>query len=325
MERREEEGGVCQRWVGLEADFERAYVEHYHRLDPWMPAVPRMAVGECQPSAAMLSHAELGRSAFHEELGRRYALCDLVGGVIEKGPERVVTMAVMGPGGARLFGHGEARLLEQALPHVRQALRVEEALGVGEQEKRALWSVVDEAPSAVFALDASARILRTNARATELLRTRASDALRVCCGRLTLVDAAAASCLQAALRGAAHGHGPIDLAPGTDRALRMRLVRPAPETLDAERGGAVILAIVTARPPEASRSLRQRFGLSPAEARVAEGIGRGRAPKEIAVEQDVSWNTVRTQLGHIFRKTGVSSQRELASLVTRLRHGAADE
>ncbi|MBI4957753.1 MAG: helix-turn-helix transcriptional regulator [Myxococcales bacterium] len=311
---RHADGAVSQRWVGLEPAFERAYLEHYHRLDPWMPAVPRLSVGQCLPSAALVPHDELERSAFYQELARPFGLCDLVGGVLEKSAERVVTLAVMGDAGSRKFGAKEARVLEQILPHVRHAIEVEEALDARDQERAALWDVVGDAKAAVFALDARGIIVRLNARAEELLR--ASPCLRVISGRLVPSNPACAHRLEAARRVADSAPQAFPVCPQSPTPLCVRLVRPAPRTLD-DRSGAIVLAIVTEATAAAPASLAARFGLTPAELRVAEGIGRGQAPKEIAQEQDVSWNTVRTQLGHIFRKTGVGSQRELACLVVR--------
>ncbi|NOU29571.1 MAG: helix-turn-helix transcriptional regulator [Polyangiaceae bacterium] len=60
------------------------------------------------------------------------------------------------------------------------------------------------------------------------------------------------------------------------------------------------------------------YGLTPAEARVAAQVGRGKAPKEAAAAFGTSWNTVRSQLRRVYAKTTTSGQPELARLVARL-------
>lgn len=58
--------------------------------------------------------------------------------------------------------------------------------------------------------------------------------------------------------------------------------------------------------------------LTPAEARVLAALGAGAAPAEIADQQGVKLSTVRTQIGAIRDKTGVSSITALVRLVAAL-------
>ena len=60
------------------------------------------------------------------------------------------------------------------------------------------------------------------------------------------------------------------------------------------------------------------FDLTPAEARVARGIGQGNSVKDMALQLKVSNETVRTQLKRALAKTSTSRQGELISLLTRL-------
>ena len=71
--------------------------------------------------------------------------------------------------------------------------------------------------------------------------------------------------------------------------------------------------------------LAVRYALTSAEIRVALGIGRGLAPKEIALEVGSSWYTVRAQLRHVFAKTERRTQSSLARLVTLLEAEVARE
>jgi DNA-binding CsgD family transcriptional regulator len=60
------------------------------------------------------------------------------------------------------------------------------------------------------------------------------------------------------------------------------------------------------------------FDLTPAEARVARGIAKGKSLRELANEFNVSDETVRTQLKRVFAKTSTSRQGELIFLLARL-------
>ena len=64
--------------------------------------------------------------------------------------------------------------------------------------------------------------------------------------------------------------------------------------------------------------LREMFGLTQAEARLAGAVFDGLALPEAAERFGVSINTVRFQLARVFDKTGVSRQAELVKLMMRL-------
>lgn len=63
--------------------------------------------------------------------------------------------------------------------------------------------------------------------------------------------------------------------------------------------------------------LRERFGLTPQEARVALLIAEGYAAKEVAVTLGVTVFTVRAHLRNIFAKIGVGRQAALVRVVLR--------
>lgn len=61
--------------------------------------------------------------------------------------------------------------------------------------------------------------------------------------------------------------------------------------------------------------LQGLFDLTPAEARVARGIGEATSVEDLAAALGVSRETVRTQIKAILAKTGVGGQKELVSLL----------
>ena len=60
------------------------------------------------------------------------------------------------------------------------------------------------------------------------------------------------------------------------------------------------------------------FDLTPAEARVACGIGEAKSIEALAAQLGVSRETVRVQLKAVLGKTGLNRQAELASLLSGL-------
>jgi PAS domain S-box-containing protein len=70
--------------------------------------------------------------------------------------------------------------------------------------------------------------------------------------------------------------------------------------------------------PSSMAPLRDIFGLTPAEAKIAAYIGSGMRVGEVASYLSLSKETVRTELAHSFGKIGISSQAQLAAVVSNL-------
>lgn len=74
------------------------------------------------------------------------------------------------------------------------------------------------------------------------------------------------------------------------------------------------------RPPQ--EVLRTMFALTPAECRVALLLADGKSPGEILEVLGVSANTLKTQIGSIYAKTGASRQSQLIRLLLTLAAGS---
>lgn len=96
---------------------------------------------------------------------------------------------------------------------------------------------------------------------------------------------------------------------------------PARNLPQAVGAPADALALVFPPSEETGRlwaSLRESFGLTPAEARLARKLKDGRSLKEAADELSVSVNTVRNQLRAIFDKMGLTRQSDLVRTLAEL-------
>ena len=71
-------------------------------------------------------------------------------------------------------------------------------------------------------------------------------------------------------------------------------------------------------PPEAV--LRRLYDLTPAEARLAQGLASGDSLDEVATGLGIRMSTARTQLGSIFAKTDTRRQAKLVALLCHLAH-----
>lgn len=119
--------GVTQRWVGLEPQFNQAYVEHYWRDDPWAAPASAIPAGTAGYGDMIVPRSTLERTSFYNELSKPYGLDDLVGGVVSRSDRSLVTLGVMGRSHFR-FGAAQQRIVERLLPHIGRALSIGDRL-----------------------------------------------------------------------------------------------------------------------------------------------------------------------------------------------------
>lgn len=96
---------------------------------------------------------------------------------------------------------------------------------------------------------------------------------------------------------------------------------PIKEKSNINKGTKKILIILndpSFSPFPNSSFLKQAFQLTSQESKIASLLSKGADLKEIAMELNISLNTVRTHLKHIYSKTGTSRQAELIKLLLSL-------
>ena len=103
---------------------------------------------------------------------------------------------------------------------------------------------------------------------------------------------------------------PLSLSIAPLRSERIAVFEAAPSAI-------VFVADVESTAAAPEEKLRVLFGLTPAEARVAQALFDGQSPREAAAGLNLSFNTVRVHLTRIFDKTGVNRQAELVRLMMR--------
>ena len=86
--------------------------------------------------------------------------------------------------------------------------------------------------------------------------------------------------------------------------------------LAAERRAVIMVSEATPQIHDGYEAhVRNLFGLTPAEARLAAGLVSGRSIKDIAASANITVKTGRTYLDRIFAKTGTRQQSELVALL----------
>ncbi len=222
------------------------------------------------------------------------------------------------PGAREPFDADDRLRLATLLPHVRQALRLAERLADHERLRGLVEEVGDRLGKGLALLDASGRVVLSNAWFDRLCDTH--DGLAVNRGVLTTARpglAALSQLVEATARGGPGGAldipRPSGLPPYT--LVVTPVSRPAgPAGADEARVSVIVTDPALAHGPSEA-VLQHRFGLTRAESRMVARLVDGATVVDTACELGISLNTARTHLKRAMAKAGVSRQAELVRVL----------
>jgi DNA-binding CsgD family transcriptional regulator/PAS domain-containing protein len=233
------------------------------------------------------------------------------------------TLNVTRPVHAGRFERSGLEIARQLHPHLVRAFNLSAKFtGLG-AFAAGMVEVLDSSAHGILLLDDAGRVRHANTAAERLLKE--AGGLCVVGGRLSAAQGEPARRLDAlvgqAARGPVRAGGSMAL-PTPGRALPLSLT-VAPLRSERLLGGAAPTVLVCVTDLEAGVSLPQQklrdlFGLTPAETRLALAMFEGLAPRDAAERFGISPHTAHAQLARIFEKTGASRQADLVRLMMRL-------
>jgi DNA-binding CsgD family transcriptional regulator len=207
--------------------------------------------------------------------------------------------------------------LDTLRPHLARASMV--AFRIGFEQARAQAEALQAMGLPAAVLRHSGSILAANALFQSLVPAIAQDRRH----RVVLTNGNADALLAAALAqyrpgGQAAGSASIPI-PAQDNQLPMIVhlvpIRGAAHDIFAQSAMLLVITPVDRAAVPTAGVLQGLFDLTPAEARVARGIGLAQPIDMLAVSQGVSRETVRSHLKQVLAKTGLNRQAELVSLL----------
>jgi DNA-binding CsgD family transcriptional regulator/PAS domain-containing protein len=241
-----------------------------------------------------------------------------------KGAE-IATMNIGRPLRRGQFQRCDLEVAAQAHPHLIRAFDLGRRFASTRRLASELTTALDHSPHGLFVLGDDGRVRHVN-RVGEALVGEACG-LRMIAGRLTASNTSDARRLATLIATAGAGDderragGSMALAtPSRQAPLSITVAPVRSERFSPVHRGHSILVCVTdleAKVKLPEQTLRELFGLTPAEARLALAIFEGLSPGEAAASFGVSPHTARVQLGHVFAKTGTNRQSELVRLMMR--------
>lgn len=314
--------------VGFAPEFVTSLGEHYNSVNVWAQNEALLKPGHAVTGSMLFPARELPTTEWYNDWLRPQDLFHAIGGfIVQDGPWAVKFSCLRSRRMEDYVGE-EMRLYRALLPHLARAARVQRRFAFLQNLSTSSLRLLEIVPHAVLLLDNSGRVLHVNAAAEVELRR--ADPLRLTSsGELDCLGAprwrsALWTAIRAAsdpVRAAQENLSPVaQLSRRDGRVLSVQAVplsapaRGAGITVPSSRLAACALIIQLAT-SSARVPLAKRYGLTPAEAKVATLIAQGKLIPEVARELGVSRNTVKTQLRAIYLKTDTHRQGELIKLL----------
>ena len=229
----------------------------------------------------------------------------------------------IGPVASGGWGSSQIAMVRRLMPHVRQFIRVRQALVRAEAHRTTVTALLDNSRIGVLHLDRRGRILAANDRARSILRRGKglSDRKGVLRARKSADQLRLERLLAAALptSGAVALSGSMLL--GRPSGLPSLVVHVKPVGVSQpDYGARQVAALVLIVEPGSRRRIdpglvATTLGLTPAESKVAVWLAEGKSVRDMAQATGFSVNTLYWHLQHIYQKKSISRQVDLVRLV----------
>jgi len=273
----------------------------------------------------IIAKQELVKTEFYNDFMRPQDVHSVVMFRLARRGDAISVVNITRPEHKGAFSPADLAYCEAIHPHMVRAYDLGQRFGATRRLSGALASVLDHSPHGLFLLDDDGRLHHANRNGERMLAQ--PGALRLAAGRLTAPSAADARRLDGLIAqagsadGARRAGGSMVLAMAERRLPLSLTVSPVrSERFAPFAPGHTIVVCVTDLEVAVSvpeQKLRELFGLTPAETRLALAIFDGQTPAEAAESLGISHNTARNQLARVFEKTGANRQSALVRLIMR--------
>ena len=306
-------------------ELEHAYFGHYYRRDERAPRLRHLPDSRLFHNTQLYTEEELKTSATYNELLTPHHGAD------------AINVRLDGPNGTRIVwiindpldgdGWSSAQLdsVRRLLPHIRQTVRVQQALDGAGALGASLANLFDTTGLGIVQLDARGRIVAANDRARHVLRR--GDGLLDEQGFLHARSPEDDAELQELLTRALPPFGAQGAGASTTlrRASGPRLVLHVSPVGRREADTRVwpVAALVLVIDPTSQTRIDPAvaalaLGLTQTESRVAVLLAEGKTVREVAEATGRLESTIRTHVKHMFAKHRLTRQADLVRLVRSL-------
>lgn len=312
-----------------------AYTAYYYQFDPSRPFADRLGVGDWYIDHRDVSEDVMRASPFYGEFLRGLDVSSVMSCLIDRHPAYEVYLTLQRPLDGEGYAEEDARALDWAIPHLREAVAMRERMQELAGRSRLSEGVLDRLPFGVVIFDAGGKPLLANLSGEPWVRrlmpvatvgpgdnaplhgngNGGADGWRFSRPFAEVMRAVSApGALQPAQGIQATG------ADGRAAQIVILALTPSAQGMPGMESQTVLVAIHDHQgtPRAMPALLRELYSLTPAETRLAALLTQGVGLPDACAQLGIKRETSRTQLKSIFSKTRTGTQAQLAHLLTRL-------
>ena len=307
-------------------NFEPAFIAEYQNgMVPLDPTVQYLVAHPNEPivhDGLVITEREKDRHAYYDWHGRHSDTRYRMVGQARPAHQVQAGVALHRTRSVGRFEPADIQQFTLLRGHLSRALAIAYRLGTLGTLHQCTTELLDRHPAAILLLDDRRRMVYLNRHAAEL---NAGDGIRIVDKRLRLLDTREDARLQALVGRAISRERAGAASAGVMRASRPSGKRPygifvTPVSREyaaltsIRPAVCVVITDADRRRPLTTR-LREMFGLTDAEARLADRLAAGDDVRAAASTLGITYGTARTRLAEIFQKTNTHRQGELVRLL----------
>lgn len=315
---------------GFDRSQYRTFLYRHATEDPRLPYILSNQ-GKVIRAEEGVDAAQFRETALFKEVVRPFGIEHTLVTYFAREADVMATLAAMRDEEAGAFRPAEVRRLAMLVPHLRRAFEFYALMRQASERSSDLASALDLLDAAVILTDSRLRVAHANRAAEELAKARTGLSLDK--GSLAIKDSQCSRRIaRAASEALAAASGDATITQAEHIAITCgesgMLYRVSLHPLSRRPAGtgtrvkAELAVVIRSGAPKAQENsatrLQRLFGLTSAEAILANAVASGRSLNAHAQERGIAISTVRTQLRSLFAKTETHRQGEL---VARLREG----
>ncbi len=305
------------------AELEREYLEVYHPTDERVPRFRRLPDSHLVRIKDLYTAEELKTSLAYNEILLRGKYQNGLNVRLDGADGSHMTWGLGDPVASDGWGSSEIAMIERLLPHIRQFIRVRQALVRAEARDTTVTALLENPRIGVLHLDRRGRILAVNDRARSILRdgNQVLDRNGVLHARAPADQLRLERLLAAALpsSGAVAVSGSMLLGRWSGSPPLVLHVKPVgiPQPDYGARHVAALVLIVDteSRHRIDPELVAATLGLTPAESQVAVWLAEGQSVRKMAEARGLTHGAIYWHLKQIYQKRAISRQVDLVRLV----------
>jgi DNA-binding CsgD family transcriptional regulator/PAS domain-containing protein len=312
--------------TGIDPEMVRQYEEYYARKNAWFAAAGfRLPTGVVQ-SEELLPNEDLRKTEYYNDFLRKIDSHHGLAATLLHDEKFLSHLSLLRPRRAGPFDREVRPLLLLLLPHLKRALQLHRQIAGLRSDREAAIEVLDRVPAGVILFDRDGRPVLVNRTGREILDS--NDGLILQPGGLAAAAAAESAVLDRLLRDAieiAAGRSMLSDSGGTLAVSRpssrrpflvfVTPLRPGRAKAPDPRPAAALFITDPERKVHANGTLRRLYRFTPTEAEIADKLIQGESLEQAADELEITLNTARTHLKHLFTKTETNRHRELVRVL----------